>query len=310
MSRFKKASLIPIDRYGEIFNRKNQSFRIQKKSPSLILARKHNGHVLKAPAGFGIGDDLNFYFSHMYNCLYDCEYCFLQGMYSSASYVVFVNYEDFELQLESVLKNNSYQKITFFSGYDCDSLAFENVTGFVSHFLPFFQRNSEALLELRTKSYQLQPLLSSEPIQNCVVAFSLMPEVMALALDHKAPSIKRRIEAMKTLSQKGWRIGLRFDPLIYGKNWKDLYSDLLTEIFEQLPSESIHSITYGALRFPKKMHKIVSASHPNSKLFVRLFQNDNGIMTYGKEIENDMIKYCTRLSLNYVSEKLIFHSIS
>jgi len=29
------------------------------------------------------------------NCVYDCEYCYLQGMYPSANIVVFVNFEDF-----------------------------------------------------------------------------------------------------------------------------------------------------------------------------------------------------------------------
>ena len=37
-SKFKKARKISIHRYGELFNRRNQNFRIQKKNPSLILA--------------------------------------------------------------------------------------------------------------------------------------------------------------------------------------------------------------------------------------------------------------------------------
>ena len=31
----------------------------------------------------------------MFNCIYDCDYCYLQGMYPSANIVVFVNHEDF-----------------------------------------------------------------------------------------------------------------------------------------------------------------------------------------------------------------------
>ena len=90
--RFKSVRKIPIKRFGEVFNRRGQNFRIQKRNPSLILARKYNGHVLPAPDGFGIGGTKNFYFSHMYNCVYDCRYCFLQGMFASANYVLFVNF--------------------------------------------------------------------------------------------------------------------------------------------------------------------------------------------------------------------------
>ena len=88
LSKFRNVRTIAIDRYGEVFNRKNQNFRIQKKNPCLILAKKHKGFVLPAPEGFGIGSSKNYYFSHMYNCINDCSYCFLQGMYSSANFVL------------------------------------------------------------------------------------------------------------------------------------------------------------------------------------------------------------------------------
>ena len=38
----------------------------------------------------------------MYNCLFDCKYCFLQGMYSSANYVIFVNYEDYYDEIKKI----------------------------------------------------------------------------------------------------------------------------------------------------------------------------------------------------------------
>ena len=92
LSKLKKAKTIEIDRYGEIFNKRNQNFRIQKNNPDLILAFKNEGYVLPTPEGFGVGSSKNYYFSHMFNCIYDCRYCFLQGMYSSANYVIFVNF--------------------------------------------------------------------------------------------------------------------------------------------------------------------------------------------------------------------------
>ena len=50
----------------------------------------------------------------MYNCLYDCSYCFLQGLYSSADYVVFVNYEDFLEDIIQKSKENPSSAKTFF----------------------------------------------------------------------------------------------------------------------------------------------------------------------------------------------------
>jgi spore photoproduct lyase len=67
----------------------------RKQAPALILAKKHGKKVLPAPEGYGFEQGSGFYFSHMLNCLYDCRYCFLQGMYRSAHYILFTNYEDF-----------------------------------------------------------------------------------------------------------------------------------------------------------------------------------------------------------------------
>ena len=36
---------------------------------------------------------------------------------------------------------------------------------------------------------------------------------------------------MTALAAKGWKIGLRFDPLIHGKNWKKLYQELFETVF-------------------------------------------------------------------------------
>jgi len=96
LARYPRAVQVPIERYGEVFNRKSQNFRLQKHRPALILAHKHGERVLPAPEGYGVGGSRNHYFSHMLNCVYDCRYCFLQGMFRSAHYVLFVNYESFQ----------------------------------------------------------------------------------------------------------------------------------------------------------------------------------------------------------------------
>ena len=114
LARFDQARQISIDRYGEVFNRRAQNFRLQKLKPALILAQKHSGHILPAPNGFGIGGSKNFYFAHMANCLYDCRYCFLQGMYRSANYIIFVNFEDFDEQIDHLITQHPNEKVYFF----------------------------------------------------------------------------------------------------------------------------------------------------------------------------------------------------
>lgn len=310
LSRFPRAHQIEISRYQEVFNKRTQNFRIQKKNPALILARKHENFVLPAPHGFGLGSTKNFYFSHMYNCLYDCRYCFLQGMYSSANYLVFVNFEDFHRAIELTIETNQKEKMTFFSGYDCDSLAFEKVSGFVKETLPLIARYPEIELELRTKSVQLEPLISERPLQNCIVAFSLMPEELAQALDKKAPSIRRRITALQYLGEKGWPIGLRFDPLIYSHRWEDRYKNLVKMIVENVPLNSIHSVSYGPLRYPKKMFSEISKLYPEESLFSFPITENKGFVSYGEKIETEMSNYLVEELSPYISQDKFFQCIT
>ena len=306
LARFDKARHISIERYGEVFNRRSQNFRLQKFKPALILAQKHAGHILHAPEGFGIGGTKNFYFAHMSNCLYDCRYCFLQGMYSSANYVLFVNFENFDEQIGNLIRQHPNDSLTFFSGYDCDSLALENVTGFAAHILPVFKEHGSAVLELRTKSVQIRPLDRIPPIDNCVIAFSLMPDAMSNALDHKAPSIEKRLQAMKNLAEIGWKVGPRFDPLIYGKYWKVHYKSLFDRVFATVPKSAIHSVSYGPLRFPQAMFRDILKLYPEEQLFSGPLPERDGIVAYRLEIEEEMAQFCHRIFTKFVSESIVF----
>ena len=206
-SRFPDAEVVPCARYGEIFNRRAQHFRLQKRRPSLILAKKHRNFVHDAPEGFGLAGARSFLFDPLLNCIYDCRYCYLQGMFRSAHYVVFVNYEDFQWAIEEKIRALPDQALWFFSGYDCDSLALEPVTRLAASFVPFFARFPQANLELRTKSTQIKSLIDMEAVPNVVVAFSFTPEEVQASLEHETPSVDRRIRAMERLQERGWRLG-------------------------------------------------------------------------------------------------------
>ncbi|RME03608.1 MAG: DNA photolyase [Planctomycetota bacterium] len=300
LRKFPSAVRIYIRRYGEVFNPTAQNFRLQKRNPSLILAKKHKNFVLPSPPGYGIGGKRNFYFSHMLNCPYDCRYCFLQGMYSSAHYVIFVNYEDFQNSIARISHSDSY----FFSGYDCDSLAFESVSGFLDSFLPFFRDIPQKYLELRTKSVAIRPLLSTSPIENCVVAFSLSPENIVRSLEHRTPSLKRRLEAARVLWERGWKIGLRFDPLIFHRNFEQNYQGLFEEVKRALPS--VHSISFGPLRFPKGMYDRIFRLYPEEPFLVGPFTYTSKVVSYSDELVDRLLGFCRRKLQDFYPEEIFF----
>ena len=304
--RFPSANQVMCDRYGAVFNRKNQNFRLQKKNPSLILAHKFDNHVLETPEGYGIGGRNNYYFSHMLNCIYDCRYCFLQGMYRSAHYVLFVNYDEFFSAMDAKLMAHDGEDVWFFSGYDCDSLALDPLTGFAEHLLSYLETRPHAMVELRTKSTQIRALLGQAPLSNVIVAFSLTPEPAAVALEHKTPSVAKRINAMTQLAQNGWRLGLRFDPLLDDVRFEDHYQALFRDIFDRIDPACIHSITIGPFRMPAPFFSNVVRLYPDEPLLAGSFAHREGLITYPEEREAAMLAFCLDALRAHVSGDKIF----
>lgn len=104
---------------------------LQHGSKALIIARK-DGQLLYEGAEVcqSFGNEYFYYTSCVMNCIYDCEYCYLKGMYPSGNLVIFINIEDIFAELETLLaKHPVYLCVS----YDTDLLALENIAGFVKN---------------------------------------------------------------------------------------------------------------------------------------------------------------------------------
>jgi len=305
-ARFPHARQIPCTHYGELFNRKAQHFRLQKQGPALILASKQQGFLLPAPPQYGIGGTHNYYFSHMLNCLYDCRYCFLQGMYRSANYVLFVNYEDFQRAIRAQARDLPNEALYFYSGYDCDSLALDPVTRFSAAFLPLFKTLPHCRIELRTKSTQIRGLLHVDPLPNCIVAFSFTPEAIRRKLEHGVPPLARRLDAMEKLYRHGWQLGLRFDPLIYQEGFEQDYQALFAMIFARIPETALHSVSLGGFRMPEKFFRTLGRLYPDETLLAGPFAAQGGMVAYRRELEASMMDFCSAQLLSYIPHDKFF----
>lgn len=307
---------ISCERYGEIFNRKAQNFRLQKRAPALILAKKYGKLVLPAPAGYGFDADASYYFSHMLNCVYDCRYCFLQGMYRSANYVLFTNYEDFGAAIGDAIEGSTGSSV-FYSGYDCDSLALEPVSDFCRFFVPEFSRHPHVTLEIRTKSTQVRHLLEMQPIPNCVIAMSFTPSQAAARWEHKVPSIGKRIAALGKLQKAGWKVALRFEPIIFDSEIFEAgvvatdtlaaYRQLFIEVFEKIDPSTVHSVSTGLFRMPLSYYKNIVKLYPDEALFARQTDTRDGLVLLSIDRESEQLEAVEQLLFGFITPQQYYH---
>ena len=305
----KKCADIPhirCERYGEVFNPAAQNFRVQKKRPGLILAKKYQNRVLPAPPGYGFGNANSYYFSHLLNCPYDCRYCFLQGMYRSAHYVLFVNYEDFEKEIAETIEKCGDAPSYFYAGYDSDSLALEQYSGFVNYFLNVFKNFPQAYLELRTKSAQIRSLLRHEALPNVVIALSFSPETVAAQWEDRVPAFSKRIAAAKKLEEAGWPIALRFEPLIDYKGVQADYQQLFIRIFDALDVNKLHSVSTGLFRMPKTYFQNIVKLYPDEALFATHDETRQGMAAHSKEIETAQRRNLEKMLFDFIPQRIYY----
>jgi spore photoproduct lyase len=101
-----------------------------------------------------------------------------------------------------------------------------------------------------------------KPLPNFIVSFSLSPASMARAIDLRTPSIPARLQAMRTLADKGHKIAAHFDPLIYKQSFREDYADLLRNMESFAPK--IDYLSLGVVRFTKDVYREVERNYPDS----------------------------------------------
>lgn len=305
LARFPVAEVVEINHYKDIFCRSRQNYGIQKNSPSLILAGKQQNLVYEgAPVCQSFGNSHFYYTSSVMNCIYDCEYCYLQGMYPSANMVVFVNLEDIFEQVEILLKKHP---VYLCVSYDTDLLALENILGYTERWFDFASKQEELTIEVRTKSANISVLDRFQPLENVILAWTLSPQRLSEAYEHHVPSFGQRLDCIKRAISKGFKVRLCFDPMIYCRDWKQQYSEMINTVFEQLPADCINDISIGVFRIPQDYLKRMRKQAPASEVIQFPFENDSGVYHYGTALTNEMISFaCDLLIAKGITEEKIF----
>ena len=85
-----------------------------------------------------------------------------------------------------------------------------------------------------------------------------------------------------------------------------MYQELLENIYNNIFLDNLHSVSFGSLRFPKRMFKDIFKLYPNEPLFTSPLSLNNKMISYDIEIEEEMTSFCKNLSLRYINEDKIF----
>ena len=163
-----------------------------------------------------------------------------------------------------------------------------------------------AWLELRTKSARVAPLLEQRALPNVVAAYSFTPAAAHERLEGSVPSVERRVACMRELGERGWPLGLRFDPLIWWDGYREAYLELFETVFSELEADWIHSVSLGAFRMPQRFLDRITGQYPEEPLFAGPLERCDGMASYRSDIEQEMLEFCNTELAGFVPSERFF----
>ena len=267
LKRFTKSQIVVIESHTELTQRRSSVWSQQKRAPKLVIAKRRKELLYPCSDVAPNFGHPHFYYSvPVQNCLYDCEYCYLQGMYTSAHLVYFANQQD---MIHSVIKKTlEHGELYLCIAYDNDILAMEALLGVVSDWVEGLRSSPETTVEVRTKSANFHQLKNLEPPENFILAWTLTPQSLIDRFEAKTPSLEGRVKSMKQAMNAGWRVRLCFDPLLSTPGSKEHYQQLFHYLDEQELWGGIEDSSYGLFRMNKTFLRQARRARPDSALLM------------------------------------------
>ena len=247
LQRLSHLPQVEIDHYKDVFNRPGQNFQAQKRAPALILAVERDRLLYEGSERVESwnGNVPLYYNAPVRNCVFNCDYCFLQGMHNSGHIVLFVNTRDF---MDEAAKRADQGPIFLSISYLTDLLAFERLWPVCRQWIEFAETHPNIDLELRTKSEYFTAIRDIPAPRHTVLSFSLSPPSIAAAYEKGCAAFAGRLFAAHQAQVAGWRVRLCFDPVIRVADWEQQYRDAIAETFRRLDPDLIEEISYGVVR--------------------------------------------------------------
>ena len=236
-------------------------------------------------------------------CDLECSYCILQAYLTNPLLTVFVNVEEMLAQLQDILNQNIHRFFRIGTGQLADSLSLDHLTGFSEILVPWFAKQSNAVLELKTKSVNIGRLLGLQPNGRTIVSWSVNSEKIQKEEEHKCATIDERLDAAQRIaSLDGYRVGLHLDPLLDYAGWENDYERLIAQIFNTVPSDRIAWMSLGCLRMMPALKPIMQERFPKSKLTTaEWIRGMDGKLRYFKPRRIEMYQTITAMIRSHCS---------
>jgi spore photoproduct lyase len=226
------------------------------------------------------------------NCPLNCTYCILQFYINQPAITIYTNFEDIFSELREKLKSQPDRLIRIGTGELGDSLALIGSRLFAKEAISFFADVPNALFELKSKTADIGEFLSIRNNGHTVFSWSLNPQKILKKEEIGTASIDERLYAALQAENAGFLLGFHFDPILHYPDWRNLYSNLIDQLYSTINPSKIAWISLGSLRFPPSMKEKIMNYYPHSTIvYDEMIAGMDKKLRYSRPVRVPMYKF-------------------
>jgi len=279
--------------------------KIDKLTEGRIVTRENRGRFIKpcpgTPGHVCCGYQI---INYAQGCNLGCTYCILNYYFKKSPITIFSNISDLFLELENFL-HDKRNLTRFGTGEFTDSLLFESYSSLYDDLIPYISQTHNAVLEIKTKTVNIQRLLKIKQHNNTIVSWSLNSDYMAKKEERCAPPIEKRLKAAYRIQEEGYKLSFHFDPIVAYDSWEDGYRKTIDKLLQKIKPENIVYISMGTLRYIKEMKELMikeKASYLNGE-FIRGL---DGKMRYFRPLRTMVYRRIKSYLQEYVDKDILY----
>lgn len=236
-----------------------------------------------------------------FNCFFDCTYCFLNSYLNSFGIVQFTNIKDMLNEVDLFLSKTENGRVyRIGSGEFTDSLMMDEITGIGESLIRKCSSNKNIMIELKTKSKNIDHLLAVENKGSAVASWSLNTPRNIAKYEKDSALLDERIDSAKKAGKADFFLAFHFDPIIIYEGWEEDYKNLVHQLFSNVNAEKIVWISMGCFRYSPAFKDVMRNNFPDEELTTEeMFPGVDGKYRYLKNkriyiyktIKDNIIKY-------------------
>ncbi|MBU4317714.1 MAG: DNA photolyase [Proteobacteria bacterium] len=231
----------------------------------ILFLTKNKGAFIKKCPGTKYYNCCGYMILHVGTfCHMDCSYCILQSYFHPPVLQYFVNRQEMLAELQEEFQKGKIQRIG--TGEFTDSLIWEPFSKITEELVPRFAAQSKAVLELKTKTVEIQNLHQYDHNRKTILAWSLNTPRIIHSEERNTTSLGDRLAAAKTCEAMGYPLAFHFDPIVLYEGCEAEYREVIETLFEAVSPDSIVWISLGTFRFMPDLKSILQKRFSESKI--------------------------------------------